>query len=480
MFNDLREFLKKAEELGQVNRVEGADWDLEIGHITELQQSIPNAPLLLFDKIKGYKAGYRVVTNFLNTELLLNMTQGFPLEARGLEIVKIWREKLKEEVRPVPPVEVKTGPVMENVYMGDDVDLFRFPTPRWHVLDGGRYIGTAVLVIQKDPDEGWVNLGTYRVQVHDKTTATIYISPGKHGDIIRRKYWDKGQSCPVAVVCGSEPLLWTAGYAGMPWGHSEYEYAGGLRKKPVEVIKGKTTGLPIPAGAEIVLEGELLPPGTDDRLEGPFAEYTGYYASGARDEPSFKVKCIMHRNDPIITGHPPMVGRYHLESKNVSDAAGLWNALDKHVPGITGVWYFHESNGPSIIAVSLKQMYAGHAKTAGLFAAGHHTEAESCRWVIVVDDDIDPSNIADVVWALGQRTDPDISVDIIRGLCTNPLNPMTPPDMRSKRNYIHSRAIVMACRPYDWIQEFPKSIKSSPGALRETKKKWGKVLYGQT
>ena len=141
---------------------------------------------------------------------------GFPLEARGLEIVKIWRDKLKERNQALPPIEVKTGPVMENIHLGDEIDLFEFPVPKWHELDGGRYIGTGDLVIQKDPDDGWINLGTYRVQAHDKNTATIFMSPGKHGDIIRRKYWDKGQSCPVAVVCGAEPLLLKAGHTTCP------------------------------------------------------------------------------------------------------------------------------------------------------------------------------------------------------------------------------------------------------------------------
>lgn len=125
-------------------------------------------------------------------------------------------------------------------------------------------------------------------------------------------------------------------------------------------------------------------------------------------------------------------------------------------------------------------MYAGHAKSAALFAAGYNTESEACRWIIVVDDDIDPSNIADVLWALGQRSDPETSLDVIKGVCTNPLNTMTPPDMRSRKNYVHSRAIILACKPYDWIDEFPKSIRSNPEVLKKTKEKWGKFLYGQT
>ena len=174
MFNDLREFLKRAEEMGQINRIEGADWNLEIGSITELQQSVPNAPLLLFDKIKGYKSGYRIITDFVNTELLVDLAMGFPLESRGVDLVRNWRDRFKDGIQPISPVEVKSGPIMENIHTGDEVDLFEFPTPKWHDMDGGRYIGTGDLIIQKDPDTGWVNMGTYRVQIHDKNTATIY------------------------------------------------------------------------------------------------------------------------------------------------------------------------------------------------------------------------------------------------------------------------------------------------------------------
>jgi 4-hydroxy-3-polyprenylbenzoate decarboxylase len=479
VFDDLRDFLKKAEEIGMVNVLEGADWDLEIGRITEMQLSVPDAPLLLFDKIKGYQPGYRIVTNFEKTERLINMAFDFPLEAKGIELVKLWRERFKEEIRPIPPVEVKTGPVMENVFVGDKVDLLKFPAPRWAELDGGRYIGTGDLVIEKDPDEGWINMGTYRVQVHDKNTATIFISPGKHGDVIRRKYWERGQSCPVAVVTGVEPVLFSTGLTGIPWGLSEYDYAGGLKGKPVEVVRGKTTDLLIPAGAEIVLEGELLPPGVEDREEGPFGEYTGFYASGARNEPAFRVNAVMHRNEPIITGRPPQIGKYNLSTIHVAKSTVLWNELDKRVPGVTGVWCFHESGAMGIIAISVKQMYAGHAKSAGLFAAGLCTEAESVRWIIVLDDDLDPSNSADVLWALGQRCDPKLSVEVISGLCTNPLSTTTPPDMRARKNYLHSRAIVMACRPYDWMNEFPKSIKSSSEVMKKIREKWGKFLYGQ-
>ena len=231
---------------------------------------------------------------------------GLPLEATGVQMVQEWRKKMKGGIKGIPPRKVKTGPVMENVDRGKKVDLYKFPTPKWHELDGGRYIGTGNLVIMKDPDSDWVNLGTYRVQIHDKNTATIYISPGRHADIIRHKYWEKGLSCPVAVVCGSDPLLWTASSNPIPSGVGEYEYTGWLRGRPTDVIDGPVTGLPIPAAAEIVLEGELVPPNKKCRQEGPFGEWPGYYAHGAREEPIIRVKGLYFRNDPIIAGAPPL------------------------------------------------------------------------------------------------------------------------------------------------------------------------------
>ena len=179
MFKDLREYIKQAEEWRELKVIEGADWDLEIGTITEMMAK-PGTPLLLFDKIKGYPAGYRVATNLAASHRRVSLLLGLPQQEKPMELVKAWREKSKGGFRPVPPVEVKTGPVEENVHTGEDIDLYEFPTPRWHELDGGRYIGTGDIVITRDPDEGWVNLGTYRVQVHDQQTLTIYMSPGRH------------------------------------------------------------------------------------------------------------------------------------------------------------------------------------------------------------------------------------------------------------------------------------------------------------
>lgn len=470
---DLREFIQRVQGLGECKLIEGANWDLEIGAINAWQTSLNNSPMLLFDKIKGYKAGYRVVTNLFATDRRTALALGLSLEAKGIELVKAWRDKTKGEVKGIPPIEVKNGPVKENIQIGDEVDLFKFPVPKWHEFDGGRYIGTGDLVITRDPDEGWVNLGTYRVQIHDKNIATIYISPGKHADIIRRKYWAKGKSCPAVVTCGQDPMLFAPAGMSMPWGISEYDYTGWMKGEPVEVTKGVVNDLPIPAAAEIALEGEIMPPEVDSRVEGPFGEYTGYYASGERPEGSFRVKAVLHRNDPIIQGNPPSIPYRSTLGNGIRRAANVWNELDRNLPGVKGVWSVDEAQGASMIVVSIKQMYPGHAKQAAMVTAGCSTQAYMCRWIIIVDDDIDPSNINEILWCLGTRSDPE-SVDLIRECWGSPLDPMLTPDKRERGDTTHSTGIILACKPYHWINKFPRSIKVSPELIEETKRKWAK------
>ena len=204
-YKDLRGYLEAVDKLGELRVVNGADWDLEIGAITEVAARAANPKVVLFDNIKGYPKGFRVVTNPVcsaaTTAWLLVWIQSSPAWtsfARGRKNSAA-RSRLK-------PMEVSSGPITENVDSGDKVDLLKFPTPRWHEHDGGRYIGTGCMVIMEDPDGKWTNVGTYRVCVHDKNTLGIWISPGKHGRLIREKYWAQGKPCPVVISFGQDPV----------------------------------------------------------------------------------------------------------------------------------------------------------------------------------------------------------------------------------------------------------------------------------
>lgn len=471
---DLRQFIQRFEEIGELKVVEGAHCDLEIGAITFEVAVGPNPPALLFDKIKGYPAGYRVLTMPASTDKRVALILGLPAEASRLGIVQKLREKLKEPLELIPPVEVKEGPVLENVDTGDEVDLFKFPAPQWTAADGGRYIGTGDIVIARDPDEGWVNVSTHRIQILDKSTAIMYVEQGQHLNTIRQKYWQRGQSCPIAVTCGGDPLLVSVGGTRLEWGMPEYDYAGWWKKEPVEVIKGPTTGLPIPALAEIALEGEIIPPEVETRVEGPFAEFTGHYGPG-RPEALFKVTGVLYRNNPIILGILPYLGPgVPTWTRSQTMSAQIWNELDRVVPEIKGVWLFEEWGKERCLAISIKQQYPGHAKQAALAALGYHTMNR--KYIVVVDDDVDPSNLREVLFAMGNRADPE-TFDLIRGNRASKLDPLcADPEKRRTGELTISTMIILACKPFRWIDEFPPMITIEPELREQVRKKWRSLL----
>ncbi len=470
MVDDLRGFVAKLEELGELKKIEGVDWNLEIGTITELMAE-RKGPALLFDSIPGYPKGFRVATNLFLNSRRCKIALGLPEDMADMEVIKWFKEKL-DRFSPVKPKVVKDGPILENVLEGDQVDLFKFPVPKWHEHDGGRYIGTGVTTITKDPDEGWVNAGTYRVMIHDKNTLSFYASPGKHATIMREKYWARGESCPVVMVFGCDPVLWWMATCPLPWGMSEFDLAGWVKERPVEVIEGKYTGLPIPATAEIAIEGEAPPPSVEARDEGPFGEWTGYYGSKVRREPVVKVKAIYYRGDPILHGQPPL--KVHTWPViPIHSAPFVWSMLEKAgIPGIKGV-YVHGQGNRCIAVVSVKQSYLGHAKQVGTLAAALY-QGGACtgRWIIVVDDDIDPANIDEVLWALSTRCDPETSIDLIRGCLDSALDPIIPPDKRAKGDLTMTKAIILACRPYHWIKEFPLVNVASEELRRKVMEKY--------
>jgi 4-hydroxy-3-polyprenylbenzoate decarboxylase len=473
-YKNLREFIAKVEELGELKRIDGVDWNKEMGAITEIlyREKAEKSPALLFDRIKGYPEGYRCLYGMLNSPKRFALSLGIPIpkELKLMDLLRVYREKMKN-MKLLPPHYVKDGPVMENVFEGKDIDLFKFPTPVHHELDGGRYIGTADAVITRDPEEGWVNCGTYRVQLIDKDTCLLYISQGKQGRIQRDKYLDKGEPCPVVVVVGIDPLLFMAARYQVPWGVSEFDFAGGLKGEPIDVIRGKYTDLPIPADAEIILEGEVSP--KEKMPEGPFGEWNGYYAGGKKEEPVLKIKRVMFRTNPILTcaasQKPP---HSHLFERCFIRSAGLWDGLEKAgCPDIKGVWVHSAGSGRTFNVVSIKQRYYGHSRQAGMLASQIPPSAYIGRFIVVVDDDIDPSNLDEVIWAMGTRCDPAQDIEITRKCWGSRLDPLNSSDQ-----YYNSRAVIDACIPYERIKDFPPVAQSSPEMRKKIFEKYPDLM----
>src|SRR4051794_7262886 len=153
---DLRDWLAQMDAAGELQKVSGANREEEIGGIVDIYQRQTNRPALLFDQIPGYPKNYRVVANLLTGVKRIALTFGMPAESTEMDLVHFWKKYL-EESKAIPPTVVKTGPILENVLAGSEVDLKRIPTPLWHEDDGGPYIGTACMVVMKDPDSGWIN-----------------------------------------------------------------------------------------------------------------------------------------------------------------------------------------------------------------------------------------------------------------------------------------------------------------------------------
>jgi UbiD family decarboxylase len=471
----LRAWLEQIDKLGQLRRVHGANSDDEIGAATDVLQHVAESPAAIFDQIPGYAPDFKVLVNSFGATDRIALTLGLPLGLSKVQVSDAWRKKIRG-MQPLPAREVKDGPIFENVRTGDQVDMTIFPAPKWHPGDGGRYIGTGSFDITRDPDDGWVNVGTYRVMLHDKNRLGYYISPGKHGRLHRQKYFDRGQPCPVAMVFGSDPLQFLAGCTEIPYGVSEFDWVGGVRGEPVDVVRGPVTGLPIPADAEIAVEGYASDQET--LIEGPFGEWMGYYGSGSRHEPVLHVQALYYRNQPILVGSPPgqppdEQARY----RAILRSALLRDELEKvAIPDVTNVWC-HEVGGSRLFnVVSIKQRYPGHARQVLHAASQVRAGAYAGRYVIVVDDDIDPSNLEEVMWAVCTRSDPATSIDIINRAWSTPLDPRIPPERRAVADFTNSRGLIDATRPWEWRDQYAP-LNVPPRELREAAhERWGYLL----
>ena len=464
---DLRMWLREVEGLGELREVRGADWNLEMGAISELNVKKDRPPALLFDEIAGYPKGFRVLTCSTSSPARLSSILRLPVCREHPRLVEELRGKPRaweSQAAQYAPAAVKDGPVFENVQKGADVDVLTFPAPFWHELDGGRYIGTGCSVVTRDLDSDWVNVGTYRVMVHDANHVALDMVAGKHGRIHYEKYKGAGKPFPVVIVLGGDPLGYLISGIEIPFGMCEYNYMGAILEEPVAVVYGEVTGLPFPSASEIVLEGWVQP--NDERTEGPFGEFHGYYPGKAGKAPVVTVERIYFRNDPILMGSPPAKPpNDYSYSKAVMRSALLHDALvAAGVPEVRGVWA-HEIGGARMFnVVSIKQRYAGHARQAGHILNQCGVGAYMSRYSVVVDEDIDPSNLQEVMWAVATRSDPATSIDIIQrgvGSKNDPMYVTYPYEAA-----FSSKAIIDACRPYDHLHDFPLVAEASK-TLRE-------------
>lgn len=474
----MREWLSRAEGIGEVKKINNADPRLEISTISQINAR-NMGPALLFERMKGYEdSKFRIVTNSVANVKLFNLTFGLPLENGISETTQQLRGKPNEWTTNAPryPLHyVDHGPITENVEYDDQIDLTKLPVPLWHDLDGGQFIGTGVAVITMDQNTNIINSGCYRAQLFERRIVGLNAEKGKHGNLQMKAYFERNEKMPIVMVFGPDPLSYVLAGSEIPTGISELEYQGAIMEKSVDVIRGKRTGLPIPAGAEIAIEGFVYPNKT--KLEGPHGEWLGYYASGALEKPFVEVESFYYRNDAIMLGAVMSKGSYndHALWRSIWKSALIYDELIKNgIPNIRAVYAPPCGVGRQFIVVSIKQSYPGHATEAGYMASQTRSAAYMGKWVVVVDDDINPFDMEDVLWAICTRSDPS-EIGVIKRAWASGVDPLRPKDVQGSI-YTNTRGIIFAVKPYERYSDFPKTCFATEDARKATFEKWGHLF----
>ncbi|MEW6664546.1 MAG: UbiD family decarboxylase [Thermodesulfobacteriota bacterium] len=442
-FKDLRQFIETLKTTGdclEVNRE--VDWDQEIGAIGR-RVCERSGPALLFNRIKDYPEGFRIFSGSLCTYRRVAIALDLPADAAVREI---FAEYDRRNQHPVKPVVVKDGPCKENILLGDDADLHQLPAPLVHSGDGGRYIGTWSLTVCKDPDSDWTNWGMYRFMVYNRRHITGQPRLNSQlGMILHQKYIPKKKPMPMALVIGAEPITSLVASASYRKGVSEADYAGALRQQPVELVKCETSDLLVPATAEIVIEGEVLPDQVGE--EGPFGEFPGYRTEGINMGVTCRIKAITYRNSPILSmialGVPPDANSV---ATPIASSLAVRDHLRRH-----GAPVLHAYSPPhGVLHTIFISVKPGGRDTANKILDGLTLRRSDWSKVIMVDEDVDVFDIGQVLHAFSVKCHP------IRGIYAREVEPgkahcLTPCYSPEERRDLRGAIVLFDCTwPPEW------------------------------
>jgi 4-hydroxy-3-polyprenylbenzoate decarboxylase len=481
-YRDLREFLADLESRGELRRVR-AEVDPRL-EITEICDRVVKrgGPALFFERPRG--SSLPVAVNLFGTARRMAMALGAAsleeVAGRLRELLDLAKARPKglvgalgllprlAELASYPPRRVSRAPVQEVVLRGDDVDLSALPVLTCWPGDAGPFI-TLPQVITRDPETGERNVGMYRLQVHDRRTLGLHWQRHKGGAHQYRRASGGGRRLEVAVALGGDPATMYAASAPLPEGIDEFVFAGFLRRQGVEVVRGVTVDLEVPAHAEIVIEG-YTDPGEPLRREGPFGDHTGFY-SLPDDYPVLHVTAITRRRDAI---YPTIVvGRPIQEDYWLGHATEriflplvqtvLPEVVDLHMPP-EGI--FH-----NLVFVAIEKRYPGHAYKVAHALWGLGLMMLS-KVIVVVDAWVDVRDPATAWWAALNNLDPERDVLVSRG----------PTDVldHASRHFSYGGKLVLDGTG-KWPEEgvtrpWPDPVAMSPEVRALVDRRWGE--YG--
>lgn len=410
MGEDFRSFLQEMEttkEGGFVRISKEIDTRHELAAIVTKLEQERHIPLLFFEKVKGH--AMPVVVNCYADRG--RVARGFGVSKRDLT-----QRVAHAYQHPIPPVEIAQGPVQEEVYQGTEVDLHKLPAMVYHDTDAAPYI-TAGIVFAKDPDSGSYNLSYNRLMVKGKDRLGIFMTVGKHLNAIFMKMEERKRPLEIAVSIGNHPAWAIGALAIGPYEENELGIIGGLKGSPLEMVKCKTVDLLVPAGAEIILEGEVEPFVREP--EGPFGEFTGY-AIGSGKNPVIRVKAITCRRNPIYQDICGGSHREHLTMATIPMEANYFRVIKGAVPEVEAV----RVAAPFTLIISMRKKYEGQARTALIAAFGADLYL---KHAIAVDHDVDISDLQRVFWAVATRVQASRDIFIIPRARGSSLDPSAEP-----------------------------------------------------
>jgi 2,5-furandicarboxylate decarboxylase 1 len=398
MTKDLRTFLADVVKSGELKKVTArVDRRFGVTAYGAWYDKRGDHPALLFTDVAG--SDLPCLSNLVATHERMALALGVPVET-------LTRASIAGQNRDAhPPVEVSGGaPVQEVVWRGDEADLARLPIPVHNELDGGPFL-TAAVGVMRDPESGRINAGIYRHHVYGPRRMGVWFFGSHDGGTIHRRYAAKGEDTPIAIVIGHHPAFLMGAVSRIPGIGGEYDAAGAYLGEPVELVRAVTSGLPVPARAEIVIEGRIL--AGEQAEEGPFAEWPGHYVGGGT-KPVIEVDAITMRRDAIFQDIQAS-GREHRLMGALPRIASVHEAVRQKVPGLQAVNIPLHTRMHCYL--SIRKEFDSDPTRAAFAALG--TEPENLRAVIVVDDDIDVYDEREVSWAIGTRFDAATDLQVI-------------------------------------------------------------------
>jgi UbiD family decarboxylase len=364
-------------------------------------------PVLLFEQVRGHTIP--IVANVVASRRALAFALGVTESTLAAEYARRIKERIKPVVRPDPPFR-------HRVLKGDAVDLTTLPIPVYFPGDAGPYL-TAGMLVARDPDTGVETEGYHRFQVKGPRRMGVSLHSRRRMFEYQRRAEAQGQPLPCAIVLGLHPLVSMGSLAYPPPDVGKFEVVGGLLGEPLEVAPGVVNDLHVPAAAEIVIEGEILPGVREP--EGPFGEFTGYF-SRRSTEHVFVATALSLRERPWFQSIGSGRAGDHITTLGLIREAEILNALGRVIPNVRGVHVPLSGTSSFTAYVAIKQSRPGEAKHVIpiVLAVDHYL-----KLVIVVDDDIDVFDESDVLWAVATRMQADRDLVVIGGSLGAMLDP---------------------------------------------------------